>query len=210
MRSRWPKPLRPRSAFQITPTGLITEIINATGDGAGNVLGGVGGIALDAAGNVYVTGLFSDNVFKISPDCNNNTIPDETDIATGASQDCNANSVPDECETDSNGDGAIDDCDNCPSDPNKTEPGICGCGEVDTDGDGVADCDDNCPAVANADQADSDGNGVGDVCEPPPAGQLAGNCCGGGMDAMMVMPMTLLGIGWMRRRRPCARRSSSS
>jgi hypothetical protein len=32
-------------------------------------------------------------------DCNNNTIPDATDIANGTSQDCNANSVPDECES---------------------------------------------------------------------------------------------------------------
>ncbi|MCK5320531.1 peptidoglycan DD-metalloendopeptidase family protein, partial [Candidatus Parcubacteria bacterium] len=34
--------------------------------------------------------------------------------------------------------------DNCPDDPNKTEPGICGCNvpDVDTDGDGIADCGD--------------------------------------------------------------------
>jgi hypothetical protein len=32
------------------------------------------------------------------PDCNGNTIPDEVDIASGASQDTNANGIPDECE----------------------------------------------------------------------------------------------------------------
>lgn len=37
--------------------------------------------------------------------------------------------------------------DNCPSDPSKTEPGICGCGtpDTDTDTDGTADCLDGCP-----------------------------------------------------------------
>lgn len=37
----------------------------------------------------------------------------------------------------------------CPKDPDKTEPGICGCGKTDdpsdTDGDGTADCVDKCP-----------------------------------------------------------------
>ena len=42
-------------------------------------------------------------------------------------------------------DGPID---QCPTDPAKTEPGICGCGTADTDSDndGTADCIDGCPA----------------------------------------------------------------
>ena len=35
---------------------------------------------------------------QAGPDCNGNGIPDEVDIASGASQDTNANSIPDECE----------------------------------------------------------------------------------------------------------------
>ena len=37
--------------------------------------------------------------------------------------------------------------DECPDDPNKTKPGICGCGvpDDDTDADGTADCIDGCP-----------------------------------------------------------------
>ncbi|MEJ2269905.1 MAG: hypothetical protein P8Y04_09040 [Desulfobulbaceae bacterium] len=55
----------------------------------------------------------------------------------------------------------------CPDDPNKTEPGICGCGrtDVDSDSDGLEDCIDNAPYNPNPDQTDSDGDGVGDVAE---------------------------------------------
>ena len=48
-------------------TAQITEIIDATGDGAGNVLDAAAGVALDASGNVYVSGRNSINVFKITP-----------------------------------------------------------------------------------------------------------------------------------------------
>lgn len=45
-------------------------------------------------------------------------------------------------------DGGTDGNDLCPSDPNKTTPGICGCGkpDVDSDGDNTLDCLDNCPS----------------------------------------------------------------
>ena len=48
---------------------------------------------------------------------------------------------------DSDGDGFIDCVDHCPNDPNKTWPGICGCGvaDEDSDGDGITDCNDGCP-----------------------------------------------------------------
>ena len=38
-----------------------------TGDGAGNTLFGPNLVAVDTSGNAYVTGLFSDNVFKVTP-----------------------------------------------------------------------------------------------------------------------------------------------
>jgi len=77
------------------------------------------------------------------------------------------------------------DDDNCPTDPNKINPGVCGCGVADTDsdGDGVADCIDNCPSVANADQADSDSDGVGDACDgcPSDPNKTAPGVCGCGV-----------------------------
>jgi hypothetical protein len=61
---------------------------------------------------------------------------------------------------DADRDGAPDDVDNCPLDPNPDQ--------LETDGDGVGDACDNCPSVANADQADSFGAiGVGDACDCP-------------------------------------------
>ena len=44
------------NAFKITPGGVVTQIIDATGDGAGHTLDNPYDIAVDGAGNVYVTG----------------------------------------------------------------------------------------------------------------------------------------------------------
>ena len=72
---------------------------------------------------------------------------------------------PDQADTDS--DNAGNACDGCPDDPEKNEPGICGCGVPDTDidNDEKLDCEDNCPGTYNPDQADTDGDKIGDVCD---------------------------------------------
>ncbi|MCZ6835257.1 MAG: hypothetical protein O7G85_05725 [Planctomycetota bacterium] len=79
-----------------------------------------------------------------SSDCNGNGVPDECDILI---EDCNTNGIPDSCELDTDGDGVIDACENCINDPNKLEPGLCGCGiaDDDDDGDGTPNCFDLCP-----------------------------------------------------------------
>ncbi|MCB9855372.1 MAG: thrombospondin type 3 repeat-containing protein [Phycisphaerales bacterium] len=115
--------------------------------------------------------------------------------------DCNANGIPDRCEPDTDEDGVIDDCDVCPDvsdpdqldqdgdgtgdacdlcplDPNKIEPGICGCGfadapdtdgdglpndcDLDDDNDGVPDVDDVCPANAVGLPVDCNGRALRD------------------------------------------------
>lgn len=55
----------------------------------------------------------------------------------------------------------------CPDDPNKTSPGVCGCGvaDADSDDDGIMDCVDNCPATPAGEDVDSNGC---DVSPPQP------------------------------------------
>lgn len=171
----------------------------------------------------------SPGAIRIDCDCNNNDIRDACDFESGISLDCDRNLVPDECQDDSDADGVIDACDNCPNDnPDDSDgDGICDGSDlcpgfddnVDADNDGKPDGCDNCPNDANPDQADGDGDGTGDACEPPPAGQPnpppadlpdppAGQPnadeCGDGMCGMgmgMTMPLMLISLGWMRRRR---------
>jgi len=82
-------------------------------------------------------------------------------ICVGGTAPCAADQACDEsndaCGLDRDGDGVLDDLDNCPDDPNDAQ--------ADTDADGVGDVCDNCPADANPDQLDSDGDGVGDECQ---------------------------------------------
>ena len=47
--------------------GVITLILDSVVDGAGHVIDEMFGIAVDGSANVYVTGLFSDNAFKVTP-----------------------------------------------------------------------------------------------------------------------------------------------
>jgi hypothetical protein len=75
-------------------------------------------------------------------------IPDNqpvTEICDGIDNDCD-NDIDE--GFDSDGDETPDCSDGCPSDPNKTAAGQCGCdvADTDTDSDGTADCVDECPA----------------------------------------------------------------
>ncbi len=71
---------------------------------------------------------------------------------------------------DTDGDGILDDEDNCPfiHNPDQTdtdEDGIGDLCEPDTDGDGVIDDYDNCVYTVNPDQEDINNNNTGDICE---------------------------------------------
>lgn len=98
------------------------------------------------------------------------------------------------CPIDTDGD-AIPDClDLCPSDAQKSEPAVCGCGasEKDSDNDGTPDCADSCdndPSKTSAGvcgcgvaESDSDGDGSPDCvdeCDDDPSKSVKGACgCG--------------------------------
>ena len=104
-------------------------------------------------------------------------------------------SVMPSCYIDSDGDGTPDCNDHCPNDPNKTGPGICGCGIVDTDsdGDGTPDCNDHCPNDPNKTgpgicgcgivDTDSDGDGTPDCNDncPNDPDKVQPDICGCGV-----------------------------
>ncbi|MBN2560854.1 MAG: thrombospondin type 3 repeat-containing protein [Phycisphaerae bacterium] len=85
-------------------------------------------------------------------------------------------------QADADGDGFGDACDGCPNDPDKLEPGVCGCGVEeylhDGDNDGVVDCKDGCPNDGNkidpgvcgcgTPDTDLDGDGVFDCLDNCP------------------------------------------
>ncbi|MCB0330376.1 MAG: hypothetical protein KDD70_11950, partial [Bdellovibrionales bacterium] len=102
---------------------------------------------------------------------------------------------PDATCVDSDSDGRADIADNCPADPNKVDPDVCGCGvaDTDTDSDGTLDCNDPCladpnkvdPGVCGCGVADTDTDGDGvficnDGC-PDDANKAAPGVCGCGV-----------------------------
>jgi PKD repeat protein len=75
--------------------------------------------------------------------------------------------------TDADGDGVLNESDNCSGVPNPDQQdtdadGVGNPCDADDDADQVPDETDNCPTAANADQADADGDGTGNVCDPTP------------------------------------------
>lgn len=96
--------------------------------------------------------------------------------------------------SDSDSDGTCDNEDGCPLDPDKTTPGLCGCGvpDTDTDGDLTPDCQDDCPTDplktapgscgCGTPDTDTDGDGTADCqdfCPEDPLKTSPGLCgCG--------------------------------
>ena len=132
------------------------------------------------------------------------TIPDDSgrppvcaDLTCDANATCDASSGAPRCVCDPGFEGDGFSCapvDECPEDPDKTAPGMCGCGvpDTDTDGDASADCIDGCamdaektaPGACGCGVPDTDGDGDGtadcvDGCPMDPAKTAPGMCgCG--------------------------------
>jgi len=73
-------------------------------------------------------------------------------------------------QTDTDNDTVGDICDGCPADPEKIEPGFCGCGtsDVDSDSDTIPDCNDICPYDSDNDIDNDTICGDVDVCPYDP------------------------------------------
>ncbi len=88
----------------------------------------------------------------------------DTDSDNDGIPDCNDH-CPGSADVDSDGDGVLDCSDGCPNDPNKSDPGQCGCGvaDIDTDKDGTANCNDGCPTDPDKTAAGQCGCGIADT-----------------------------------------------
>jgi len=179
------------------------QVITASGDPPA-----VFAADLDGDGDRDVVSAVSDRdnnrIFWLENRCRD---PDGDGVC-GSADNCPA--TANASQTDSDGDGTGDACAGCPNDPNKSSPGVCGCGNPDTDadGDGFAvcnDCDDsddsiNPNALETCDGRDNDcdGNtdnrpslcGTDETCfqgsctsMPPDTGADASMDAGGTMDA---------------------------
>ena len=130
-------------SFSYSSSTALTVNVFSSNDGSGSAIStttfdktlttsGIGGpfirwtaknIAMTAnAHSISFVGIFDrwgidQVVVQVGVDCNNNGVPDATDIANGTSQDCNGNGIPDSCDIgsgfakDCNGNGVPDSCD---------------------------------------------------------------------------------------------------
>jgi len=108
-----------------------------------------------------------------NPDIDEDGIANNVDncpLIDNANQtDTDGDGAGDACDNDDDGDAIEDSVDNCPliANTNQTDTDGDGAGDAcdnDDDGDAIEDSADNCPLIDNVNQTDTDGDGAGDAC----------------------------------------------
>lgn len=110
-----------------------------------------------------LAGVCGCGVVEGDPDNDGVVCTDNCPFTANANQaDADLDGIGDLCEDDGDADGTPDPLDGCPTDPNKTEVGECGCfiPETDSDLDGTPNCNDGCPADQNKTSPGSCGCGT--------------------------------------------------
>ncbi|XP_072051456.1 uncharacterized protein [Amphiura filiformis] len=123
---------------------------------------------------------FAGNLCEIN-DIDGDGIPDDMDncplIPNDDQTDTNGDGEGDACDDDIDGDGVPNTDDTCPFTPTLNQDdtdgdGIADACDDDIDGDGIPNDCDNCVKMANVDQTDIDNDGLGDVCDSSPPGKI--------------------------------------
>ncbi len=97
------------------------------------LVGGANCAGLQGTFDPFGTGVSRDaSVQAVCFSCPTGEDGDADDVC-GAADNCPEVANP--AQLDGDGDGVGDACDGCPLDPNKADPGLCGCGVPDTDSD---------------------------------------------------------------------------
>ncbi len=118
-------------------------------------------------------GIYAQRYQRCEEECDEDAILDTNDncpFETNPEQtDSDGDGIGDPCD-DSDGDGLLDADDNCPIVNNAGQADADTDGEgdacdTDRDGDGILNTTDNCPILANPDQTDADADGEGDACD---------------------------------------------